>query len=108
HCALYDILKLANVAGPGVTQHRFNGVAREAFDLFGNFLECLLQKVFDQQGDVRHTFAQGGQLQVNHVDTIKQILAKTSLGNCLLEIFIGGQDAASVDGDGFYSTNCFE
>ena len=53
-------------------------------------------------------FPQGRQLQVNNVETVKQILPKETVSYMILQITIGGGHGPNIGVPGFVLANAFE
>src|SRR5439155_46992 len=54
-------------------------------------------EIVDERGDLVAAFAQGRDLEPDHVEPIEQILAKTSFLHSMFEVGVGGGDDADVD-----------
>ena len=61
-----------------------------------------------QEGNIGLAFPDGGDVNGNDVETVKQIFPKAALLNLFFKIFIGGADHAYIHGDGFFSAYFFK
>ena len=62
-------------------------------------------KMFHQQGDVLFPFPERGDVNVQHVDAIVQVLSKGILLYCLEQIAIGGSNKPHIHLNGFGGTD---
>ena len=67
--------------------------------------QYLSKKCFDEQGNVLHALSERGQVDLNNVQAVIKIFAKSAVLNELFEIVVGGRDDSHVDLDGFVRAN---
>src|SRR5258708_3471708 len=89
--SLDNVLKLSHIAGPcvhaqGGDRTGLNPRCVAAFHILRGFP----QKMFNQQRDVRRSFAQRGSADGEDRYPIEEVLTKTAQGNLLPNIAIGG------------------
>src|SRR5258705_7202344 len=75
HRALDDVLQLADVPWPVVRLKQLRRLLGEAADPLADARSVAMGEVFDEQGDIRPTFAQGGHVQGEHVEPIEEVRA---------------------------------
>jgi hypothetical protein len=90
--ALDDVAHLADVAGPGVGQHRVHRVGAERH-LHAAPAGDVAQEVVGQPGDVLAALAHRRQLDVDHAQAEVQIFAEAAAVDLLAQVAVGrGQD----------------
>ena len=67
-----------------------------------------MDEVFDEQGDIGPTFAQGGHLHWEHVEPIEEVGAEGAVGDGGLQIAIRCGNHANVGADGPAATDTLE
>lgn len=68
--------QLAHIAGPAVTAQREEGIGAEGIGLCGRLGADLREEVRRQRLDIVAAFAQGGHLELQDIQTVKEILPK--------------------------------
>ena len=108
HCPLDRILELAHVARPRIGQKRSKRALTEAGN--GQIVRfgVLAKEVLRQQGDVAPACSQGGNVQLNHVEPVVQVLPKTSLLDHFHKVAVGGHHHADVYRDRLVAANPLE
>ena len=94
HDPLDDVLQLAHVAGPAVPGEHLERVRRERGWLR---LPVLSQELSGDEGDVDRAVAQRGQLDLDRVDAVQQVIAELPVGDAPREVPIRGREDADVD-----------
>ncbi len=95
HRALHDVLQLAHVPRPVVTDQAIERVGRDA--ALAELAGVLGQEVLDQQRNVAPPLAQRRQVQGDDVEPIVEVLAELPLAHQGLEVAVGGGQHADVD-----------
>ena len=108
HGPLDHVLQFADVAGPTEALQGGHGLLAEAADLLAGLAADLAEEMLGQQGDVGNAVAQAGQLDVDHVDAIVQVLAETAFGHRPAQVLVRGQDHAGIDLEGLRAADLLE
>src|SRR5437867_9569683 len=108
HRALDDVLQLADVARPVVRLKQRRRLLGDAADPLADAVGVAMDEVFDEQGDIGPTFAQGGHLHWEHVEPIEEVRAEGAVGDGRLQISIRCGNHADVHADGPAATDTFE
>src|SRR5438132_12932451 len=96
--AAHGVLQHSDVVPPRVLAKQGQGLGREP--LLSSVLGVeSIEKPGHQRRDLLASLAQRGNSQLDHVESVIQILAELQFGERLLEISIGGGDHAGVDLD---------
>ena len=91
-----DIRELTNIAGPAVVDQSLRGARAESPP--DAFLPTdRVEKMLNQQGDVRPPLAQRRQVDADHIQTIEEIRSKDALSHQVLEVRIRGADDPRID-----------
>ena len=80
----------------------------QALGFHAELAGTLLQKMAGQHGNVFTTLAQGRQTQANDVQPMKQVFAKHTLFDTLLQILVGGGNDPHVSLDRAMAANTVE
>src|SRR6266849_6684445 len=108
HRALDEVLQLADVARPVVRMKQRRRRRGDAADPLADALGVAMGEVFDEQGDIGPTVAEGGHVQGEHVEPIEEVRAEGAVGDGGVEIAIRGGDHAHVYADGRAPTDPLE
>ena len=95
--AFDGVLQLPHIARPVVQHHGAQGLVAQR-ELGPALAADAIEKVRRQQGNVFAAVAQRRQAQVDHVEPVKQVLAKGSLLHHLRQVAVGGGHDARLDG----------
>ncbi len=87
-----DVLQLAHVARPGQAADIGLGIRVQALGLHVQLFGGAQQEVTGQLGNILTALLEGGNMNADDVEAVKQILAKLAIGDPLLQILVGGCD----------------
>src|SRR4029450_6892015 len=93
---LQHIAQLAHVAGPRVLEQRGAGLARQLRGWAPEGPADLLQKAVAQRTDVRGTIAQRRRVDVEHAETVEQVLAKAAALDRFPQVAVGRGDHPDI------------
>src|SRR5437879_5718343 len=96
HQSLDFISQLADIAGPGVVHQHVEGIGGEILRSAAVFNREDAHEVAGENRYVFAPFAQWGNEEGNHVQTIEQILSKTAARNFVLQILVRRGDDTNV------------
>src|SRR5579863_1702226 len=96
--ALEAVLQFANITGPVIGKHDFEGIVAENFFLAGGSRHAI-EEMADQQWDVLPAFAKSGDAQTQNIEAEIEIAAEGALHDGLLQIAVGGGEDSNVDWD---------
>src|SRR5258707_11465945 len=106
--AARHVFQLANVARPRVSlqhRYRFGGDGRSFnAEVTGVFAE----KVLDQHRNVLAAFAQGRELEADHVEAVEEVFAKRPFANHRFQIAVRGGDDAHIHRNSLPAANALE
>ena len=97
HQALDHVAQLAHVARPRIAHHHFKRPVGKFLGLPAVGSGVTVQKILREHGHVLDALAQRRNHERNHVQAVKQILAKAIAGDFVVEPFVGRGDHAHVD-----------
>src|SRR5437588_3135609 len=97
HGALHDVFELAHIAGPVVIHQKLHHRLRELPEWLRVFLAIAVQEMRQQKRHVFAAVAKRRNLQVDHVQAVKQILAEAALANKREEVDVRSGYDAHVD-----------
>src|SRR4030095_5396652 len=105
---LDGVPELANVSRPGISEQRIfrslGELRRMAPRGFGEEQE----EAPREAENIFRPFPQWRQLQVNNVETVKQLLPKETVSHMLLQITVGGGHGPNIGVPGFVLADAFE
>ena len=107
-CAFDDVLQLADVAGPAIALQCARASSVKPVTRLPESSQMRARKCVASSGMSLVRSRSGGQLEVDDVDAIEQVLAKTAGGDSLGENLVGGQDYASIDVECFGAADLLE
>src|SRR6185369_2004719 len=105
HGTLDDVLQLADITRPGIRYKKVESFLVYPADALSCFSCETIDEVLDQQGNVVSSFAQRRNFNRKNVETVKQIAAKCAVGDCSLQVAIGGGDDPRVRSDRLIATH---
>lgn len=94
--AVQEVFQLTHIARQGQTLHMLQQGRAGRRHGQAVFLRHIGQQALAQQGQVFAALAQGGQLHVNHVQAVEQVLAKAPRLHIVGQVAVGGADDAHV------------
>src|SRR5579885_1316079 len=97
--ALDGVLELAHVAGPRVVQQQAYRAFRKSHPGPAKRFFGFAQEVIGEQRDVVFAIAQRRQVDVDHVDSVKQLLAEASRANLGFQVAVGRAQHAHIERD---------
>ena len=74
-----NVFEFPNIPGKIVVQEQSQGLIGYAGDLFSHFGIKLLNKGIDQQGDILPSLGKGRHFDLNHVESVVEIVSELSL-----------------------------
>src|SRR5690606_29752740 len=86
--ALKNILQLTDVARERIVLQRLQTILRELCWRQVQVIGKALQEMFCQSGDVFLAFAQWRDIQLNDVDAVEEVVAKSAFANFLVQILV--------------------
>ena len=92
--------QLADIARPMIGEDGLHCLGGQFPWRFGIFFRKLFEKGVDEQGNIFFAFAKGGEGDLDHIQTIKQIIAKLPFSNHLFQILIGRRHKSHIHFDG--------
>src|SRR5271154_5782396 len=95
--ALDDIFQLANVAGPIVVHQEFHCTRRKLAHRLGVLQAIAREEVSEQRGDVFPAIAQRGQLEMNYIQAVVQVLAEAALADKRQQFNVGSSNDADIN-----------
>src|SRR4029453_5076545 len=95
---LGDVLELANVSRPVVTDEPLPSLSRDLGSRHAMRLRKRPQEMREQHWDVRSACAQRRDLDVDDVQAVVQVLAECLVADVLLQVAMGGSNDADVEG----------
>ena len=105
---LDGVPELANISRPSISEQRvFRCLGKFRRMAPGGFGEEQ-EKSPRESENIFRPFPQGRELQINHVEPIKQILPKETLPYMILQIAIGGGHGPNIGVPGFVLADAFE
>src|SRR6185436_2378544 len=93
------IFQLPDISGPTVFAHDDESLLTEAQVFFALVRGCAAEKLLGEQTDVVVPLSQGGQMDDDNGQAVKQIFAELSFLDGLFQIDVSGRDDASIDWD---------
>src|SRR5712692_302732 len=106
--SFHEIPQFAHVSRPGIPKKNFHGGVAELSRFLAIGGAELPQEIVRQRGDVFFAISKGRNIEGNDVQSIKEILAKGTARDFLLEILVGCSDNAHVDAGGNVGPHAFE
>src|SRR5512137_2957376 len=79
--AAHHIFKLSHIPRPLIGLEVFKDSRRDLQDIFLELQAVLVDKVEQQDGDVRFPFPQRRSLDVNHIQAVKKIFSEEALSD---------------------------
>ena len=101
-------MQLANIPGPLIGLKSIHRIGVETIDFAATSFACVSKKVFNKKRYVTATFTQRWQSDVDHIDSIVQVLAKAAFSDRLGEVFVCRQNHTGVDRMGFGAAQLLE
>ncbi len=98
--AFDHIFELSDVAGPSVLFEDLDGFFFEVQEGLSVFLGVFVEKVLSKQRDIVGAFAQRGDMDLDHVESVVEVFTETALFDFLAEVFVGCGDQADIDRSG--------
>src|SRR6266446_3490108 len=102
HGAFDNVFKLADVAGPRICRQHFHDVFVGG-DGLSHPAAVTLEKMIEEQRQVRHAFAQRWNIDGDNVQAIVQILSELSFLHLLLQFLVGGGNDSNIDGNALHA-----
>src|SRR5271156_4695826 len=99
HRTLNDVLQFANVSRPRIGLKQFQRLLVDASYVLTSFSRKAIDKVFDQQRNVRASFSKRRHLNREDIQPIKQITTKGPSADGSLQVTIGGCNHPNVSMD---------
>src|SRR5258705_4306291 len=93
------VLELANIAAPGMAEQQPLGLRRKRPERHAVRLGIFAGKMARKGENVLWPFAQSRQLQIHHVEPVKQVFAESVSLYRLRKVAVRGRDDADVDFD---------
>ena len=90
------IAQFSNIARPGILTKRLDGRVTETLQHFVVLCAEEFQHVFRQIFHVVRAISQGGQVDLNHIEPIIKVFAKTSFLNRLFKIGVGCRNDTDI------------
>src|SRR5262245_42070734 len=107
HGALDHVLQLANISWPRVGTEQLQRVVLDAADLLAGALRKTMNKIFDEERNVRRAISQGRYIDRKYVEPIEEVRAEAAVVHRCLEIAVGRGNDANVDLLRTVSANAF-
>src|SRR2546429_1202210 len=106
HGALDDVLELAHVALPGVSDERAQSVAIDTLHLAAEFQVELAYEMIRKQRDVLPMLPKRRQCDMDDIQAIEEITAESPGLDFLVEIPVGACDHANIDPKRLGASHC--
>ena len=103
-----DIFQLPYIAGKGKTAEPGQCCVRNPLGLHAELQRTLLQEVARQHGHIFLALTQGRQAQADHIEAVKQVLAKCTLLDALFQILVRRGNDAYIGLDRAVAANAIE
>src|SRR5579863_2022872 len=108
HGALEYILELPNISGPRVFQQELYDLRGDARNLLVHPFRGFFNKMLDEQRDVLLSLAQGREEDLDDVEPIIEVLAKSPRRHQGENVPVGRSDDPDIDSNGFTSPHPLE
>jgi len=99
HEALDHILQFPDITGPLMTHKHLHQFPRRWAYLFLVFLGVFIEKTVNKDGNLLLSLSQGGYKDIDHVQSIVQILPEMAIPYGFFEVFISGHQNTDIDLD---------
>jgi len=106
--AFDEVFEFANVSRPGIVSEGVHGFGGNVLDAFVELAAEALHEVADEEREIFGALAEGGDLDGENVQAVKEVAAEGALGNKFREVLIGGGDNADVHALGAVAAEAFE
>src|SRR5262249_10065564 len=100
HQALDQVLQLADVAGPRITQEHLQRRLAQLLGPTAVGAAELAQEISRQSGQILDALAQRGHVKRNYVQPVEQVFPERPPGDLFLQFLVRGRDHPYVNGDG--------
>src|ERR1700686_2966496 len=94
--AFYNVLQLANIAGPEIRPEQFDALLVNAPEILPGLPGVAIQKVLHQQRHVFASFPQRRHLNRKDVKSVKQVAPEPACGNGIIEVAVGSGDYPNI------------
>ena len=96
HGVFQHIVELPDVSGPVIALEELHDLTGDGLDLLGHLLVQPLQLIVRKQRDVLRPLAEGGDVDIHHVQPVVEVLPELPVLHHLPEILVGGGNDPNV------------
>ncbi len=103
-----QVLHLANIPRPGISDENIHGLGGDAFDLLPHVAREVLRKVAYQEWDIFRVLAQRGNMDGKYIQPVEKIGAERLIVDHRAEVAMGGRNETRIAVQGSRAAQAFE